>query len=119
MASKGSAAILVAGVVLGLAGCGTILNLKDPPGSQVPRKRIYGGVQLDVANGTQAFEEVCTAEGHQKYQTAVPRGVTLALGAYLLAIDVPLSAIGDTLTLPITVCATLAGKDEPANSPTP
>ena len=67
-------------LALTITGCGTVFNFYDPGGP----KQIYGGVLMDCG-----FAADC-----------------LKRDAPPLLIDVPLSIIGDTLTLPITIpCA--------------
>lgn len=80
------------GAVL-LSGCGTICNFASGaiplPDDPVARPAIYGGVQLDAALIT----------GMRPKETTE---VTVFVGACLL-VDIPLSLVGDTLTLPITL----------------
>lgn len=77
-----------------LSGCGTITNLRNaqkPPG-EPPRCRAFGGVREDVGTLTEAAE---------------PRAV-------LVLFDLPLSLVGDTLTLPWAVKAARRQKARPA-----
>ena len=90
------------------SGCATYLNVCDvqtsPPGqgdSITPvdgrweaSKEVYGGVRTDAAFGTGMLVNEVFVD-----PWAVPLGLTVLL------IDLPLSAVGDTLTLPITVPA--------------
>ena len=92
-----------------LGGCATVLNVKGqyvpppPPGQSSIKqtghieapKRIYGGVAMDALFGSGMIVNEYDVEWW-----AVP------VGLYTLAIDMPLSAVGDTLTLPVTVPAT-------------
>jgi uncharacterized protein YceK len=101
-------AIALATIVL--SGCGTMLNVRDhyvsppPPGQSSIKqdghieaaKRIYGGVEMDALFGTGLV-------WHES-QNELWAG---PIGLYMLAIDLPLSIIGDTLTLPVTIPATL------------
>jgi uncharacterized protein YceK len=84
--------LLLAGLLVPLAGCGTVMNfLPDNhvfPGSG--EKAIYGGVSYDVTGAGKA-------EGFWE----------ALLVALLLVIDLPLSAGMDTVTLPITIPVTL------------
>jgi uncharacterized protein YceK len=80
-------------LALALTGCGTVMNLYLPPeqgGSQL--FRVYGGV-ADTAKAIRLNAE--------------KEGATAKLVTAALVLDVPLSAIGDTLTLPITVAAAI------------
>jgi len=99
-----SLALLLAGVA---GGCGTVLNLRDHevqipdtprPGDSIsgrypaPRE-IYGGVRTDAALGAQLFDEARTT----------PAAAVAGLAVW--GVDLPLSAVADTLTLPLTVPA--------------
>ncbi len=85
-----------------LSGCGTVMNLRTPaPGStafqgteHVPQE-VYGGVKLDIEAGRRSFDE------------AEERPFQALVGAYVLGIDLPASAVADTFTLPITVRAAI------------
>jgi uncharacterized protein YceK len=71
-----------------LGGCGTILNLKsgDPD--------VYGGVKKDVAY-------IQTPPADNSATQASGQGGAILVG--IIAAEVGLSLIGDTLTLPIVV----------------
>ncbi|HEY3740522.1 MAG TPA: YceK/YidQ family lipoprotein [Bryobacteraceae bacterium] len=74
-------------------GCGTVMNLEDPPKSYFRRypgtdaNKVYGGVRIDAEQGCNKFD-------------FAPFDAM-----YLLAIDLPLSAVADTITLPWTISA--------------
>jgi uncharacterized protein YceK len=98
MVRKGWRAGLAALAVAGLGGCGTVMNLSPEPAtlwlSESPTQRVYGGVRYDaVMGGGALLLGLFGAPG------------LLPLGAYVLAVDMPLSFVGDTLTLPWTVSA--------------
>ena len=60
--------------------------------------RVYGGVRLDL----EAEQRWATQATYPKEQGDVRNGIrSLAL----VAIDLPVSAVADTLTLPVTICA--------------
>ena len=90
----GGLAVLVMAAV---SGCGTTMNLAEGSGpfqfAEAAGPRVYGGVRYDAAMGSLwllgGFLEPALAP----------------LGLYVLAVDMPLSFIGDTLTLPWTVGA--------------
>ncbi len=91
---KAWVALVTAVAVFGLAGCGTVKNLEDRPmGYFRPKgdaeKRVYGGVRIDAEWASGYFV----------------RDGDWFLGTYLLAVDLPLCAVADTMTLPITLCA--------------
>ncbi len=82
------AAISVVLLILAMhTGCGTMENLaRSDDGGSRPLE-VYGGVARSVDTVKAKFESEL---------------VVAALGP-LYAIDVPLSAVGDTLTLPVTL----------------
>ena len=91
-------AFAFAAVIAGsLAGCGTTMNIAAPnplggdPHSKPPIT-VYGGVANDVRYAK-------TAAGYD--------GVAPKLLAVAAVLDIPFSAIGDTLTLPITGTVTI------------
>ena len=61
-----------------------------------PAKIVYGGVAISAIGGAAVL-----VDGLSTDFTEIPPGL------YLLGIDAPLSAVADTLTLPITVPATI------------
>jgi uncharacterized protein YceK len=81
------ALLLVLGcLVMAGSGCGTVLNFFNGEGGGP--KHIYGGVQIDCQ----------VAAEHLKDRPA--QGIPLVLCAIL---DLPLSLLGDTLTLPLVL----------------
>jgi uncharacterized protein YceK len=74
-------------LALALTGCGTVGNLREPRDAQV-----YGGVGIAIDDFRTSHEG----------RTVLPWLVWP-----LRALDVPLSAIGDTVTLPVAVFAEL------------
>jgi uncharacterized protein YceK len=89
---------LMAALTAGLGGCGTAANtlwLAPFEGGQ----RVYGGVRTDM----EIVRQSITGEPESKGQSPRDRCIT----AVALAVDLPLSAVGDTLTLPYTVPAAL------------
>jgi hypothetical protein len=81
-------------------GCGTLYNheIGPCPRCRPDTFRVYGGVRKDV--------EMVTA-GFRAEPGDGPRVALFPLAAAFLAVDLPLSAAGDTLTLPITIPAAL------------
>jgi uncharacterized protein YceK len=76
--------VLLALAALVGSGCGTIANL------QTGKPDLYGGVQHDV----QLLET----------PRPQPQGIGIRnLGALVLFVDLPLSAVGDTLTIPLAI----------------
>jgi uncharacterized protein YceK len=78
-----------------LGGCGTLANLG---GRGWEHTRIYGGVLGDV-KGAQDW----IADNPITPEADIQKNVGTVVGVGLVALDVPFSAIGDTLTLPVTV----------------
>ncbi len=89
------------------AGCGTLLNTtwftRDEGGG-----RLYGGVRLDAEEGTKSIRQACSTDEPLGHSPGLERASSLFTGAYLLAIDLPLSVVGDTFTLPWTATVELA-----------
>ena len=105
MAKAASGAVLALAATFALSGCGTIGNLAgnesvasymlDPINRLSPEARIYGGVAGDVS----VWELM---PGTRPGSYLWPLGAVLASFTML---DLPLSAVGDTLTLPLTAYA--------------
>jgi uncharacterized protein YceK len=92
-------AVLAGAAVAALGGCGTFANVCWLP-EEEGGKRVYGGVRGDWESAAQAVQERTADE-------------SLAVVAKV-AVDLPLSAAADTLTLPITLGA--AAKSAVASS---
>jgi len=77
---------LLGSLLLAGSGCGTVLNFFH--GESEGPKRVYGGVQMDCQMAAE--------------QLKAPRqeGIPLVL---LPLVDLPLSLLGDTLTLPLVL----------------
>jgi uncharacterized protein YceK len=76
--------VVLAVSAIWVSGCGTIANL------ETGKPELYGGVQKDV--------ELLETPRPQ------PHGIGIRnLGALVLFVDLPLSAVGDTLTIPIAI----------------
>jgi uncharacterized protein YceK len=94
-------------LVFTVSGCGTVGNLWACCGKS-GGDRIYGGVCQDVKL---AWEGVAQGFNPDEDGPWFPPAAIC-----LFTLDLPLSAIGDTLTLPITIPATL-GQANSADSP--
>jgi uncharacterized protein YceK len=95
--------------VLYLSGCGTAANLSG--GIQGWRDaQIYGGVLRDVKSAEDFVSSNWTKESDWQ------QDVGTIVGVGLIGIDVPLSAIGDTLTLPFTIPAVIMRGSGPAQN---
>jgi uncharacterized protein YceK len=104
-----------------LGGCGTVVNCFNVNGT--PARAIYGGVRQDAENGTRHLSEAFS--GPAPSFSAMPKppdptsdfaskSFCAVCGVGMLAVDLPVSAVADTLTLPVTVPATLT-KKKPAS----
>src|SRR5262249_41795073 len=108
---------VMAAVLATLSGCGTCINIMSDPtikgigGGRMSLtdqpKRGYGGGQWDLTMAYALLKGAIesTMEGPFYFYPG-GYGVTLGLEA-LLAVDLPLCAVGDTLTLPVTIPATI------------
>jgi len=85
-----------------LSGCGTFWNMEFSKERDTGERAIYGGVQIDAHLAFDSTKDAL-ADSNSDHAT-----IGSAIAMCMLAIlDAPLSAIADTLTLPITISATL------------
>jgi hypothetical protein len=85
-----------------------------PPG---PRPlKVYGGVRRDFEVGTEVLKRVAQGEPPPPALDPIARagaaGYDLGLAAFFLGVDLPLSAVADTLTLRTTIPASLQRQRE-------
>lgn len=110
-------AYLAAVLALGLGGCGTVVNCVGIHGA--PARAIYGGVRQDAENGYRHLGEAFS--GPAPSFPAMPKPpdpvsdwasktFCAVCGVGMWIVDLPVSAVADTLTLPVTVPATLMKK---------
>jgi uncharacterized protein YceK len=110
-------------VVLAFAagGCGTIVNLNGTAGRQ-----IYGGVKQDALSGSdhlaEAFSSSCPSfspvpENPSLGKKLMIKSFCAGCGGCMLAVDLPVSAVADTLTLPVTIPAALKKKKDDRSRP--
>jgi uncharacterized protein YceK len=99
--------LLLLALFLASSGCGTVMNLQeggDPKfntDKMVTPRSIYGGVRLDASILGDGVTEAASGKISGKEAAAdIPFVV-------LVVVDMPLSALADTLVLPITVSETL------------
>ncbi len=110
-------ACLPAVLAAAVCGCGTVVNCFNVNGT--PARAIYGGVRQDAENGTRHLTEAFSGPAPTFSQMPKPPSAVgdfasktfcVACGMGMLALDLPVSAVTDTLTLPVTVPATLMKK---------
>ena len=91
-------AVMAAGAVFSLSGCGTFCNFGASivhfDGDELERPAIYGGFQLDMETA-RGLANTGGFGANENKATAVLVLLELA--------DIPLTLVTDTLTLPITV----------------
>jgi uncharacterized protein YceK len=97
--AKASRAAALGVAVLFLCGCGTIANLETGARQGWKNAVIYGGVRRDVQSAGKWIDHSWTWGDNLE----VVQDIGTVVGVGLVGIDIPLSAIGDTLTLPVTV----------------
>jgi uncharacterized protein YceK len=92
------------------SGCGTIANLSTGAENGWKNAQIYGGVRRDVKSANEWFADSWTPAN----DSDVMQDIGAVVGVGLVGLDLPLSAIGDTLTLPLTIPASIWGSSTPA-----
>jgi uncharacterized protein YceK len=121
------AACLAALLASALGGCGTFVNCvgwNGPAG-----REIYGGVKQDAQNGKEHFTEAFYGptpsfspypEKPDTGNRVLAKTFCAGCGIGMLGVDLPISFVADTLTLPVTIPATLMKKpDKPKRKPPP
>src|SRR5271165_4053817 len=105
MVRKAIAAVLALTSAVCAIGCGTFCNLL-PSGrymhvqwTNTPRQ-VYGGVQFDLGMGWESIAELLNSSKKANLGDAT---YIAAIGIYFVAVDLPVCAVMDTLTLYITV----------------
>lgn len=98
MARSSRAAALWVGALF-LCGCGTVANLTTGARQGWNNAYIYGGVRRDIKSETDWIDHSWTSGK----KLDVIQNIGSVVGVVLVGIDMPLSAIGDTLTLPATI----------------
>ncbi len=102
-------ASIVLPAMFAIAGCGTLTNMEraDHTKPDAPKPgRVYGGVERDVAWSQQCFDKSSAKDGKSN------GFVEDVKGTYYLAVDLPFSFVGDTLTLPITLLVALGEEED-------
>jgi uncharacterized protein YceK len=93
MKARIAAVCVIVALALSLTGCGTVDNLclPNPESGKIPL-HVYGGVEADMDFLT---------EEHPRSETVK------AVFTPLTILDLPLSFVGDTVTLPVTLGASM------------
>lgn len=102
-ASRAAALVIVTGL---LSGCGTVANLAVGAREGWNNVQIYGGVRRDVQSAGNWLAHSWVAPEKLEFM----QDIGAIVGVGLVGIDVPLSAVGDTLTLPVTIPASIWGR---------
>jgi uncharacterized protein YceK len=102
-ASRAAALVLITGL---LSGCGTVANLSTGAREGWKNVQIYGGVRRDVQSAGDWFTHSWVAPEKLEFM----QDIGAIVGVGLVGIDMPLSAVGDTLTLPVTIPASIWGR---------
>jgi uncharacterized protein YceK len=106
----GGATALLA-IVVSQAGCGTVVNLawgvdsEDPAARPSVDTQVYGGVRNDLHGVGEAVR------GEDGFWISL---ITFPFYAF---IDLPVSLVADTLTLPYTIPYALSRRDEAPSKP--
>ena len=92
-----------------LTGCGTLNNVivgtpAAPPHIYTPPLEVYGGVRSDIRDAVSAVTP--------PYDETPGENARRAATAVLVIADIPLSAVGDTLTLGRTIPASIDARQE-------
>ena len=112
-----AAVCLAAVFVTAFSGCGTVVNCIN--GDHPAAREIYGGVKQDAQNGSHHLVEAFSGPAPNFSKIPKPPNIVsdfaaksycAGRGVGMLAVDLPVSAVTDTLTLPLTVPATLLKK---------
>jgi uncharacterized protein YceK len=108
----------LATLALLFCGCGTIANLAGVKQGilsprEDPKYEVYGGIQNDLESARSLFTKDSSKE-NEKPETVLEQighsindAECFLISSGFLAVELPLSFVGDTLTLPITIQKTL------------
>jgi uncharacterized protein YceK len=111
-ASCAAVLVIVAGF---LSGCGTLANIETGARQGWKNVQIYGGVRRDVQSGQDWFAHSWVPPK----QLELMQNLGAIVGVVLVGIDVPLSAVADTVTLPVTIPASIWGSPRNAANVSP
>ena len=99
------------------SGCGTLRNIQKTKDlwcrDGTAEMRVYGGVAMDVRRTRSNLREVFNPEPTEPDSNHILetplRALVLLCDTCFLSADMPLSAVGDTVTLPITLASERRG----------
>jgi len=107
-------------------GCGTVKNTTGWTGllhsPETPQCEVYGGIRKDLEGGQELFLKRPNAAERDDTLSPQPNSVQ-DLADYVdghlkcmafWAVDLPLTFVGDTLTLPLTIQKTLEKRSNPS-----
>ena len=119
-----SSTMIMQFVLVIASGCGTVRNLTSydvpdvpgqssfQPGHHPAPNEVFGGAEIDLRSARGLIEQ--SARGLIE-QSAAGEPVDTIVGLYVLLIDLPLSAVADCLTLPVTIPAALLRRERERN----
>lgn len=102
---RGTTLTLLLGMLPVLSGCGTLGNMQEVRDAEQPGRTPYGGVRDDACGGFRMLSTVVHVPDSEEPWEFGQRAACLVLGTYFLAVDLPMSAIADTVTLPYVLLA--------------
>jgi uncharacterized protein YceK len=105
MARVITAMALTVGLAGCLVGCGTVGNFVEN-GVGSGSKEVYGGVEASFDWARYVASSM--TDGPITIEKLEMSPVEFVVATYFLAVDMPLSAVGDTLTLPLTLTPTVS-----------
>jgi uncharacterized protein YceK len=82
-----------------VSGCGTLWNMEFSKERDIGERRVYGGLRIDAMAFVQPIDAISKPDDEKLLNVFAMCVVAI--------LDSPLSAIADTLTLPITIPATI------------
>jgi uncharacterized protein YceK len=117
MSARGVQLACVGAVLASASACGTLDNVRvryplPPPAVSEPPNQIYGGVTADAKE----FWGLAKLGPLSIVDPWFPVYVAQLFGSF---IDIPFSAVGDTLTLPVTISATIKRDQSGSGRTTP
>jgi uncharacterized protein YceK len=97
---KPGTAVLLLAMLPIVGGCGTLVNLHEQRDDGKPGLTPYGGVQYDAAIAPDLLSTVVRIPSSEGLWEFISPGACFVIGTYVLVVDLPLTGLADTLTLP-------------------